>query len=185
MMISFTSFLVKTPHTARPLAPITRNKKVFKEGVNSMAQKLNRITLYEKPLFSWYEISAPIEKELSLPSESCFAYILEGGNQDVTKSGLLATKGTVILSLCGKTFGRSFSRNETGYISSIVVHFNQDILQKVFDGEKPKFWKDLDYPLKKDSFQEDASGLVKAYFLSVAKFFEHKSALSRVLFIQQ
>ena len=143
-----------------------------------MAQKLNQITLYEKPLFSWYELSTPMEKELSLPSESCFAYILKGDNQDVTKSGFSATKGTVILSLCGKTVGRSFSTIETGYISTIVVHFNQDVLQKVFDGEKPKFWKELDYPLKKDSFQEDASALVKAYFLSVAKFFEHKTALS-------
>ncbi len=143
-----------------------------------MAPKLNQITLYEKPLFSWYELSTPIEKELSLPSESCFAYILEGDNQDVTKSGFSATKGTVILSLCGKTVGRSFSTIETGYISTIVVHFNQDVLQKVFDGEKPKFWKELDCPCKKDSFQEDASALVKAYFLSVAKFFEHKTALS-------
>ncbi|MFK7970503.1 MAG: helix-turn-helix domain-containing protein [Bacteroidia bacterium] len=143
-----------------------------------MAQKLNQITLYEKPLFSWYELSTPIEKEFSLPSESCFAYILDGHNQDVTKSGSLATKGTVILSLCGKTIGRSFSTIETGYINSIVVHFNHDVLQKVFDGEKPKFWKELDYPLIKDSFQEDASALVKAYFLSVATFFEHKAALS-------
>ncbi|WP_299256329.1 AraC family transcriptional regulator [uncultured Aquimarina sp.] len=143
-----------------------------------MTQKLNQIALYEKPLFSWYELSTPIEKELSLPSESCFAYILEGDNQDVTKSGFSATKGTIILSLCGKTVGRSFSTIETGYISTIVVHFNQDVLQKVFDGEKPKFWKELDCPLKKDSFQEDASALVKAYFLSVAKFFEHKTALS-------
>lgn len=143
-----------------------------------MTQNLNQITLYDKPLFSWYEISTPIEKELSLPSESCFAYILEGVNQDVTKSGFLATKGTVILSLCGKTVGRSFSTIETGYISTIVVHFNQDVLQKVFDGEKPKFWKELDYPLKKDSFQEDATALVKAYFLSIAKFFYHKNALS-------
>ena len=146
-----------------------------------MAQKLNQITLYEKPLFSWYELSTPIEKELSLPSESCFAYILEGDNQDVTKLGFSATKGTAILSLCGKTVGRNFSSIETGYISTIVVHFNQDVLQKVFDGEKPKFWKELDYPLKKDSYQEDASALVKAYFLSVAKFFEHKiSSLSAV-----
>lgn len=143
-----------------------------------MDQKLNQIKLFEEPLFSWYELSMPIEKQLSLPSESCFAYILEGDNQDVTKSGFLATQGTVILSLCGKTVGRSFSANETGYLSTIIVHFNQDVLQKVFDGKKPKFWKELDYPLKKDNFQEDASALVKAYFLSVAKFFEHKNALS-------
>ncbi|KAA1242672.1 AraC family transcriptional regulator [Aquimarina sp. RZ0] len=143
-----------------------------------MAQKLNQITLYDKPIFSWYELSTPIEKELSLPSESCFAYILQGDNQDVTKLGLLARKGTVILSLCGKTVEHSFSKIEVGYISTIVVHFNQKVLGKVFDGKKPKFWKELDYPLAKDSFQEDASALVKAYFMSVAKFFEHKTALS-------
>ncbi|WP_298321184.1 AraC family transcriptional regulator [uncultured Aquimarina sp.] len=148
-----------------------------------MAQKLNQIMLYDKPIFSWYELSTPIEQELSLPSESCFAYILQGDNQDVTKLGFLATKGTVILSLCGKTMVHSFSKIETGNISTIVVHFNQKVLQKVFDGEKPKFWKELDYPLKKDSFQEDASALVKAYFMSVAKFFEHKTALNEEILV--
>ncbi len=144
-----------------------------------MTQKLNQITLFEKPLFSWYKLSTPLDGEINLPAESCFAYILEGDEQDITKSGFLAKQGTVILSLCGKTVGRSFSANETGYLSTIIVHFNRDLLQKVFDGEKPKFWKELDYPLKKDSFQEDASALVKAYFLSVSKFFEHKNCTKR------
>ena len=56
---------------------------------------------------------------------------------------------------------------ETEDISAIVVHFNRDVLQKIFDDEKPKFWKELDHPLQKDTFQEDATALVKAYF------FEH------------
>jgi len=143
-----------------------------------MANIFNQILLYEKPLFSWYKVSTPLENEINLPAESCFAYILEGDAQDLTKSGFLATKGTVILSLCGKTVGRSFSIIKTGNLSAIVVHFNREVLQKVFDGEKPKFWKELDHPLKKDTFQEDATALVKAYFLSIAKFFDHKNALS-------
>lgn len=120
----------------------------------------------------------PLEDEINLPAESCFAYILEGDAQDLTKSGILATKGTAILSLCSKTVGRSFSIAETGSLSAIVVHFNREVLQKVFNGEKPTFWKELDRPLQKDAFQEDATALVKAYFLSIAKFFDHKDALS-------
>lgn len=143
-----------------------------------MALIYNQILLYEKPLFSWYKVSTPLEDEINLPAESCFAYILEGYAQDLTKSGFLATKGTAILSLCGRTVGRNFSTIETGNLSTIIVHFNREVLQKVFDGEKPKFWKELDAPLQKDSFQEDATALVKTYFLSIAKFFEHKNALS-------
>ncbi|UZO80379.1 AraC family transcriptional regulator [Aquimarina sp. ERC-38] len=170
---------------ARRLILITTNKikNHRRQNVNSMAQKLNQITLYDKPLFSWYQLSTPIEKELSLPSESCFAYILQGDHQDVTKSGLFATTGTVILSLCGRTVERSFLKIEAGYISTIIVHFNQKVLQEVFAGEKPKFWKELGHPLKKDSFQEDASALIKAYFMSVAKFFEHKTALSEDILV--
>ncbi|MFT4780217.1 MAG: AraC-like DNA-binding protein, partial [Flavobacteriales bacterium] len=53
-----------------------------------------------------------------------------------------------------------------------------EVLQKVFDSQKPKFWKELDHPLKKDTSQEDATALVKAYFSCIAKFFDHKNALN-------
>ncbi|PKH52050.1 hypothetical protein CXF68_15710 [Tenacibaculum sp. Bg11-29] len=148
-----------------------------------MVNKFNQILLYEKPLFTWYELLTPIEGGFDLPAESCFAYILEGDEQDLTKSGFLATKGTVILSLCGKTVDRSLSTIESGRLSAIVVHFNREVLQKVFDGQKPKFWKELDHPLKKDTSQEDATALVKAYFSYIAKFFEHKNVLSEEILV--
>ncbi|MFT7035930.1 MAG: AraC-like DNA-binding protein [Cyclobacteriaceae bacterium] len=143
-----------------------------------MPNKFKQILLFEKPLFTWYELLTPKEGGFDLPAESCFAYILEGDEQDLTKSGFLATKGTVILSLCGKTVGRSLSTIESGRLSAIVVHFNREVLQKVFDSQKPKFWKELDHPLKKDTSQEDATALVKAYFSCIAKFFDHKNALN-------
>ncbi|MFT7238572.1 MAG: AraC-like DNA-binding protein [Cyclobacteriaceae bacterium] len=143
-----------------------------------MPNKFKQILLFEKPLFTWYELLTPKEGGFDLPAESCFAYILEGDEQDLTKSGFLATKGTVILSLCGKTVGRSLSTIESGRLSAIVVHFNREVLQKVFDSQKPKFWKELDHPLKKDTSQEDATALVKAYFSCIVKFFDHKNALN-------
>ena len=148
-----------------------------------MPNKFKQILLLEKPLFTWYELLTPIEGGFDLPAESCFAYVLEGDEQDLTKSGVLATKGTVILSLCGKTVGRSLSTIESGRLSAIVVHFNREVLQKVFDSQKPKFWKELDYPLKKDTSQEDATALVKAYFSCIAKFFEHKNVLSEDILV--
>ena len=146
-----------------------------------MSNKFKQILLYKKPLFTWYELITPVEEGFELPAESCFAYILDGDEQDLTTSGYLATKGTVILSLCGKTVGRSLSTIESGKLSTIVVHFNREVLQKVFDGQKPKFWKELDHPLKKDTYQEDATALIKVYFSSIAKFFEHKNVLSEEL----
>ena len=148
-----------------------------------MSNKFKQILLFEKPLFTWYELLTPIEGGFDLPAESCFAYVLEGDEQDLTKSGFLATKGTVILSLCGKTVGRSLSTIESGKLSAIVVHFNREVLQKVFDGQKPKFWKELDHPMKKDTSQEDATALVKAYFSCIAKFFEHKNVLSEEILV--
>ena len=148
-----------------------------------MPNKFKQILLLEKPLFTWYELLTPIEGGFDLPAESCFAYVLEGDEQDLTKSGVLATKGTVILSLCGKTVGRSLSTIESGRLSAIVVHFDREVLQKVFDSQKPKFWKELDYPLKKDTSQEDATALVKAYFSCIAKFFEHKNVLSEEILV--
>ena len=143
-----------------------------------MTNNINQILLFEKPLFSWYQLPLPFEKELDLPAESCFAYIIEGNNQDLTNSGFLAEKGTVILSLCGKTVGNSLSKRETGFLSTIIVHFDRDVLKKVFNYEKPKFWKELEHPLKKDIAQQDASALVSSYFLNVSNFFNYKNALN-------
>ncbi|WP_430408895.1 helix-turn-helix domain-containing protein [Kordia sp.] len=148
-----------------------------------MPNKFKQILLFEKPLFTWYESLTPIEGGFDLPAESCFAYVLEGDEQDLTNSGFLAIKGTVILSLCGKTVGRSLSTIESGKLSAIIVHFNREVLQKVFDGQKPKFWKELDHPLKKDTSQEDATALVEAYFSCIAKFFEHKNVLSEEILV--
>ncbi|WP_339715812.1 AraC family transcriptional regulator [Cyclobacterium amurskyense] len=143
-----------------------------------MPNEINQIALFEKPLFTWYKLPLSIDGELDLPAESCFAYILEGDNQDLTDSGFLAEKGTVILSLCGKTVGNSLSKIETAFLSTIIVHFDREVLKKVFNYEKPKFWEELEHPLKKDIAQQDASALVSAYFLNVADLFHHKNALN-------
>lgn len=143
-----------------------------------MANEINQILLFEKPLFTWYKLSMSIDIELDLPAESCFAYVLEGNNQDLTDLGLLAEKGTVIFSLCGKTVGNSLSKRETGLLSTIIVHFDRDVLKKVFNYEKPKFWKELEHPLKNDMAQQDASALVSSYFLNVSNLFNHKNALN-------
>lgn len=145
---------------------------------NGMRNQVRQILLFERPLFSWYQFSLPVEKELELPAESCFAYVLEGQKQDLTDSGVLAKRGTVILSLCGNTVARFLSTRETGYISTIVVHFERDVLKRVFNNEKPKFWRELDHPLSRDTAQKDASALVSAFFLSVSKFFDHENALN-------
>ena len=143
-----------------------------------MANEMNQIALFEKPLFTWYKLPLSIDRELDFPAESCFAYILEGDKQDLTDSGFLAEKGTVILSLCGKTVGNSLSKIETAFLSTIIVHFDREVLKKVFNYEKPKFWKELKHPIRKDIAQQDASALVRAYFLNIADLFNHKNALN-------
>ncbi|MBB6458990.1 helix-turn-helix domain-containing protein [Flammeovirga kamogawensis] len=143
-----------------------------------MNTQSNKILLFEKPLFSWYKIQTPIDEKIELPSQSCFAYIIEGEGQDLSKSGFLAKTGTIILSLCGKTVGRTISKTESGFLNCMIVHFDRDILKKVFNNEKPKFWKELIQPLKRDITQQDATALVSSYFLSISNFFDHQNALS-------
>lgn len=143
-----------------------------------MTNNANRILLFEKPLFSWYNLTTPPERGIDFPTESCFAYIIDGENQDLTGLGFIAKKGTTILSLCGKTVGQILSKTKTGNLNTIIVHFDRDTLKKVFNNEKPKCWKELTHPLKKDTVQLGASALVKSYFLSLSSLFEHKNALN-------
>ena len=147
-----------------------------------MESKYQQISLYGKPVFTWYNPQPSTGHQVDLPTEACFAYVLEGQNQTLLKTNITVTakKGSVILSLCGKTVGYMLSKShtETATMNSIIVHFDREVLKRVFNDEKPQFWKELERPLKSWIAQQDASALVDSYFMGVLPFFEHKNALS-------
>src|SRR5687768_7940517 len=91
------------------------------------------ISLFDIPLFTKIGLETPMEDTLPLPSDACYTYIINGDRQVFSESeGIVAIPGQVILSLCGLTLGKMLSSQPKGSIESIIVHFNRELLKRVF-----------------------------------------------------
>lgn len=142
------------------------------------------IDLWARPLFTWVTLETPMQQVVSLPSEACFAYIMEGDNHALSvKPEVKAEAGQVILSLCGYTVGRMLSEQEKGRVSTVVVHFHTELLKKAYQHEPPAFWKELETPVVQFIVQMAASELVKRYFESLVYLFEYREAVSEEILI--
>ena len=137
------------------------------------------IKLFDYPLFTQVNLETPSLESLNLPSDACVAYIIEGDEQVFSESeSIIAKTNHTIVSLCGLTLGGMLSNQPRGTISSIVVHFNRDVLNKVFEGEKPELWNELKKPVTRFVVQSAATEMVKHYFDTVIKLFENKEAIT-------
>jgi AraC-like DNA-binding protein len=137
------------------------------------------ISLFDVPLFTKVRVKTPIKDAIPLPSEACYAYIVDGDGQSLSEEeNIVAEPGRVILSLCGLTVGRMMAEQAQGRMDSIIVHFNQELLQQVFEGEKPALWKELEKPITRYVVQSAAGELVRHYFNGIAQLFQNQAALT-------
>jgi len=64
-----------------------------------MIIKHKTIELLGEPLFTWVTIKTPLWPSVPLPADACFAYIIDGDNQSLSKKGKIrAESGQIILS---------------------------------------------------------------------------------------
>ncbi|MHA7057833.1 helix-turn-helix domain-containing protein [Aquimarina sp. M1] len=144
-----------------------------------MIKRKDSILLFEYPLFTMVNLETPVEENLNMPSDACVAYIIEGDNQVFSESeNIIAKTGHTITSLCGLTLGSMLSNQPIGNLSSIIVHFNREVLNNVFENEKPELWEELEKPITQFVVQSAASELIRHYFDTIIKFFENKDALT-------
>lgn len=144
-----------------------------------MTKKKESISLLDYPLFTMVDLETPSEENLDLPSDACIAYIIDGDEQVFSESEKIVAKTNhTIVSICGLTLGGMLSNQPRGRISSIIVHFNRDVLNSVFEGQKPELWDELEKPVTQFVVQTAASEMVKYYFDTIVKFFENKEAVT-------
>ena len=137
------------------------------------------ILLMNSPLFTIVHLEEETGSDLSLPSDACIAYILKGNGEIFSSSDhIVAKKGHTILSLCGLTLGKVLSDQPKGNIQSVLVHFKREVLNMVFEGEKPQLWEELQTPVTQFIVQTAANELVCIYFESIIKLFENKTAIT-------
>lgn len=144
-----------------------------------MIKQQENISLLNHPLFTIINMDTPSEDSLNLPSEACIAYIIEGNGQEFSGTEHISAKSEhTILSLCGLTLGNMLSDLPKGSIHTVLVHFNREVLNKVFEGEKPELWEELQTPVTRYVVQTAASELLRHYFNSVILLFENRAALT-------
>lgn len=149
-----------------------------------MVNKHNTISLKGMPLFSLLDIDTPMDEKLAIPSSACFCYILDGNNQDIDKmSNITATKGNIIMSLCGITLGSMLSNQQPGNMVSIVVHFLPEHLKVAFSDAKPPEWKDISSPISKYVVQTATDKLIENYISGIEYLFENKAAVTNELLL--
>lgn len=152
-------------------------------GVSMIIQH-QTIDLYERPLFTLVKVKTPMTVAVPLPSEACFAYIIDGDNQSLSeRPELKAEPGKVILSLCGHTVGHMISEQEAGQLDSVIVHFHKEQLMRVYEDSKPPMWKELEAPVTQYVVQTAASELVRRYFEGLIHLFQHKEAVTEDILI--
>jgi AraC-like DNA-binding protein len=144
-----------------------------------MINHQDQLSLEGLPVFTQLRLETPLEEVLSLPSEACYLHIEEGDNHSLyAPAGITATPGTVILSTCGLTVGHMITEQPRGSMSTTIVHFNYELLDLVFEGEKPVLWEELQTPINQYLVQTAADTLVRHYFDSITQLFRHKAAVS-------
>jgi len=137
----------------------------------------DQISYNDTPVYTKLSVQTPVTEDLGLPSDACYLFIEDGDGRLLAMNiNLSASKGTVILSTCGMTVGNLISEEVQGFMDTIIVHFNQDLLEECFEGEKPQLWEELQKPINEYVAQTAASELVKLYFDSVTRLFENKAA---------
>ena len=149
-----------------------------------MILKHETIDLYGQTLFTWVKLQTPMQNSVPLPAEACFAYILDGDNHIISeREQLKASPGQVVLSMCGHTVGEMITEQEAGKISTLVVHFQRDLLKRVYEDGPPPFWKELDRPVVQYIIQQDASELVKQYFTGIQQLFQYQRAVTEDILV--
>lgn len=138
-----------------------------------MIKSHDSILLFGKPLFTKISIETPLIDPLPIPSDACFVFIQNGQGQVFSKSkNIVASSGQVILSLCGFTAGKVISEQHNGQIDAFIVHFNNEILNKVYQNSKPALWNELEVPVKEYVIQYGTNDLINNYIEGIIQLFK-------------
>ena len=142
----------------------------------------DEISLDGVSVFTMISLETPLQEALHLPADACYLYIENGTGHTLLKSGnIKASPGTVILSSCGLTVGKMIAEQPKGEMDTIIVHLNRQILEDVFEGEKPALWEEMQTPINQYVVQSAANELVGLYFDGISSLFHNKAAVSSTI----
>ena len=118
-------------------------------------------------------------------NEACFFYVLEGLNNSYSEEELVTlNKDEAVLMKCGNYIYEGFSDNKTGEFGFIAIHFNPEILLKIYKNDVPSFLKEKNkrtYNQNMTVLKSDI--LIKKYIESLIFYFENPEIVTEDLII--
>lgn len=149
-----------------------------------MINKHQTIELFGQSLFTWIDISTPVEDELAIPSAACFTYFVKGDDQVLSKQhSVSAISDHAVVSLCGMTLGKMLMEQEPGNVNSIIIHFHPEVLKAIYKNTKPPYWEEIAAPVTQIVVQMAANNLIQHYIEGIKRLFENKKALTEDILV--
>ncbi len=142
------------------------------------------LDLYGSPAFTWVTLKTPNKETPPIPSDACFAYIVDGDDH-ILAEDIRAEAGKMILSLCGYAMQDMISthKEEEGMVSTIVVHFRKETLLRIYEESKPPQWSELETPVVRYLVQESASMLIRQYCQGLVHLFRYPAAATEDILV--
>ncbi|OJJ22328.1 hypothetical protein BKI52_06495 [marine bacterium AO1-C] len=141
------------------------------------------LDLFDKMLFERATLCPPFKRQVPMPNEACFLYVLDGGYHSYSEEGTMTVQAKEgILMKCGNYLGRFFSTSESKEYKAIAVHFYPEVLKKIYESGIPDFLKNPT-PSKIGMTKVKSDELLKRYIESILFYFENPQLASEELMV--
>lgn len=141
--------------------------------------------LFGEMIFEKIVLQTPFKKSVSMPEEACFFYIVEGVN--ISISGIekidINTREAVLMK-CGNYISKMLPSGSSAKYQAIAVHFNPEVLKKIYRSDLPAFLKDPDTSERKvDMAKIGSSAFYQKYINSLLFYFENPEIVNEELLV--
>ena len=141
------------------------------------------LELFDKMLFERATLCPPFKRQVPMPNEACFLYVLDGGYHSYSEEGAMTVQAKEgILMKCGNYLGRFFSTSESKEYKAIAVHFYPEVLKKIYESGLPEFLKKSAKP-KVGMTKVKSDEMLKRYIESILFYFENPQMASEELMV--
>lgn len=135
--------------------------------------------LFGKQLFEKAIITSPHEMPSRMPESACFIYLIEGECKAYGPDKMISIKKREsVLLKCGNYVYKTPIRKESDLNESIAIHFDLEVLKKVYDKEFPALLKKTQPSGTSQIIEMGTSLLVDKYIQDLLFYFKNPSLVN-------
>lgn len=143
------------------------------------------LDLFGKMLFEKAILDAPFKRQVPMPNEACFLYLLDGEYNSISESSLIKVQPKeALLMKCGNYLGQFLVSKTTRSYEAMAVHFYPEVLKKAYTNALPEFLKNPQQEARGPGMAKVLTTvLLKNYVDSILFYFENPELATEELLI--